>query len=137
MVRREDGFTLAETVVVLAVAAILMGVIGTGANYWIEEQRNMSLETLNEQANQALVTYYAIYGYFPFHKLTADDGSRPIIDLSNDSPQELSEEESRRLMEELSKVTSQRVVQDYDPAGYKLEVTYSNEYVAGMEFERR
>lgn len=137
MVRREDGFTLAETVVVLAVAAILMGVIGTGANYWIEEQRNMSLETLNEQANQALVTYYAIYGYFPFHKLTADDGSSPIIDLSNDSPQELSEEESRRLMEELSKVTSQRVVQDYDPAGYKLEVTYSNEYVAGMEFERR
>ena len=137
MVRREDGFTLAETVVVLAVAAILMGVIGNGANYWIEEQRNMSLETLNEQANQALVTYYAIYGYFPFNKLTADDGSSPIIDLDNGSPQELSEEESRRLMEELSKVTSQRVVQDYDPAGYKLEVTYSNAYVAGMEFERR
>lgn len=137
MVRREDGFTLAETVVVLAVAAILMGVIGTGANYWIEEQREMSLETLNEQANQALVTYYAIYGYFPFKKLTADDGSSPIIDLDNDSPQELSEEESRRLMEELSKVTSQRVVQDYDPAGYRLEVTYSSEYVAGMEFERR
>ena len=137
MVRREDGFTLAETVVVLAVAAILMGVIGTGANYWIEEQRNMSLETLNEQANQALVTYYAIYGYFPFNKLTADDGRSPIIDLDNGSPQELSEVESRRLMEVPSKVTSQRVVQDYDPAGYKLEVTYSNAYVAGMEFERR
>ena len=64
MVRREDGFTLVETVVVLAVVAILMGVIGVGSNYWLEEQRNMALETLNEQANQALITYYTMYGKF-------------------------------------------------------------------------
>ena len=128
MVRREDGFTLVETVVVLAVVSILMGIIGVGSNYWLEEQRTMTLETLNEQANQALITYYAMYGKFP-------SGTRSVSMGSVDVP--LTDDQSEDLMDEIATVTSQRVVQDYDPADYTLMVTYSNEYVASMKFERR
>lgn len=135
LVRREDGFTLVETVVVLAVVAILMGVIGVGSNYWIEEQRNMTVETLNEQANQALITYYAMYGQFPF-EVCVDAGGSPVL-TPGGSPVILNETQSEALMDELARVTSQRVVQDYDPAAYTLTVTYSNSYVAGMKFERR
>ena len=135
LVRREDGFTLVETVVVLAVVAILMGVIGVGSNYWIEEQRNMTVETLNEQANQALITYYAMYGQFPF-EVCVDGGGSPVL-TPGGSPVILNETQSEALMDELARVTSQRVVQDYDPAAYTLTVTYSNSYVAGMKFERR
>lgn len=135
LVRREDGFTLVETVVVLAVVAILMGVIGAGSNYWIEEQRNMTVETLNEQANQALITYYAMYGQFPF-EVCVDAGGSPVL-IPGGSPVILNEAQSEALMDELARVTSQRVVQDYDPAAYTLTVTYSNSYVAGMKFERR
>ena len=135
MVRREDGFTLVETVVVLAVVAILMGVIGVGSNYWLEEQRKMNLETLNEQANQALITYYTMYGKFPFGVCVDASGSEAVN--PGDLPVTLSEEQSEALMDEIGKVTSQRVVQDYDPAAYTLTVTYSNLYVASMAFERR
>lgn len=135
MVRREDGFTLVETVVVLAVVAILMGVIGVGSNYWLEEQRKMNLETLNGQANQALITYYTMYGRFPF-EVCVDAGGAQAVN-PGDPPVILTEDQSEKLMDEIGKVTSQRVVQEYDPGDYTLTVTYSNAYVAGMEFERR
>lgn len=134
MIRREDGFTLAEAVVVLAVAAILMGVLAGGSNYWIETQRDMNLESVNEQVDQALITYYTVYGRFPFGILKKDDGSDAVPVGSTDT--ELSSAHAGELMQELERVTSQRGVKDFRSSDYKLYVTYKNPYVADIRIER-
>lgn len=134
MIRREDGFTLAEAVVVLAVAAILMGVLAGGSNYWIEVQRDMNLESVNEQVDQALITYYTVYGRFPFGILKNADGSDAVPVGSADT--ELSSTHAKELMQELERVTSQRGVKDFSSSDYKLSVTYKNAYVADIRVER-
>lgn len=100
--RIRNGFTIVEMLMVVAVLAVLMGIVGTAASSAIRQARSRKAVALQQCVQVGIATYHAQKGHWPGKlKNLAENGG------GDESVHELSVDDYDGVMLELAKVSVQ------------------------------
>ncbi len=81
---RRSGFTIVEMLVVIAVLAILMGIVGMAATSAIRNARGRLADAMKQAWQGAINAYYAQKGEWPGSiESAAENSSETLVDLSD------------------------------------------------------
>lgn len=113
MKNKRRGFTIVELLMVVAIIAVLMGIIGIAASGAIKSARGKRMEALVTAVQSAVDTYHARFGEWPEidSKLGSGNLQQNVWSTEDDSERDptkysLSGDEVDKIMRQIAKVSS-------------------------------
>lgn len=100
MMRRRNGFTIIEMLVVIAVLSVLLGIVGTAASAAVRNARVKRADAMKRAWQGAITSYYAQKGEWPGAlEGIAKSSSKTIVDLSDGELNQVFQAIARESME--------------------------------------
>lgn len=123
---KEEGFTLIELVIVVAIMVILMGIFGTSIQTIQGNNKKETISSMNENIHTALLTYYAQTGTYPIPSVYAP-GNTYDVDKND----------AEAIIADLENLTGIKIIKEFNKEVYQMKLQYVNTYVLNITFESR
>lgn len=126
---KKNGFTIMEAVVVLGVMSIILMISVIPFNSYLQYKDQDKIAFMNKSATQAIASYYSIKSEFPVHGEITKGFSTP--------PRGALEADISDIINKLETVTNIVINNRFDNSRYKANISYVNDYVYTITFEKR